>query len=146
MSDGVSAAPPPPPPPPPPPAGGIPMPPIYGPLRGILNVAPPGIPADQQPPRQTVRLREATNRVALSVGPGGESVVPFSLFTQMLLRMERLEKENESLTRIVFELNDLIEQERGTAQQVYVHPSLGIRREEEGKEAEATPPPWRARK
>ena len=105
---------------------------VYGPLRSILNAAPPGQMADQQPARQTVRLDQHV-RVAVAAGPGSESVVPFSLFSQMLLRMERLEKENAALLNVVMELNEVIEKERGTQLEVYEHESL----------ATSTAVPWR---
>jgi hypothetical protein len=150
--------PPPPPPPPSEPQGpadySIPMPPIYGPLRQILNIAPPGHPYDQQPARLTVRINppseSGTERVAIASGPGSESVVPFSLFSQMMIRMERLEKENEVLLKVVEELNSVIEKERGNELKVYEHASIGtskagpplMRRNEDDQEL----PPWRIKK
>ena len=115
-----------PPPPPPPPASlhSIPLPPIYGPLRSVMSAPPPGYPMDQQPARQTVRTQGSHVRVAVAAGPGCESVVPFSLFNQMMLRMERLERENSDLLNIVLQLNSVIEKERKTTTRVYEHPTL----------------------
>lgn len=135
----------------------LPLPPIYGPLRQLLNTAPPGHAFDQQPMRQSVRISQCTGastRVAISAGPGSDSVVPFSLFNQMLSRMERLEKENELLMRVVHELNDVIEKERGNELKIYEHPEiatatadspLSVREELLSEEAKELPP-WRIRK
>jgi len=135
----------------------LPLPPIYGPLRQLLNTAPPGHAFDQQPSRQSVRIGSAagsTTRVAIASGPGSDQVVPFSLFNQMLSRMERLEKENELLMKVVYELNDVIEKERGSELKVYEHPDIGTAtaespisvREDEPSEDANTLPPWRIRK
>lgn len=151
-------------PPPPPPPGvatssgslgqGIPLPPIYGPLRSLLNSAPPEHPYDQQPQRQTVRIGDSVTE-PLVRGPGSESVVPYSLFSQMLLRMEQLEKENELLLKVVMELNDVIEKERGNALRVFEHPSVGTSTAPPASSTEpvaqedavvGAPPPWRIKK
>jgi hypothetical protein len=132
---------------PPPPPTEIPLPPIYGPLRDLLNTAPPGYNADQQPPRQSVRISDLTSQVAVTAGPGSEAVVPLSLFNQMLLRMERLEKENELLMRVIDELNEVIEKERGVELRVYEHPNIGTKTA--SLQEEVSPdvvPPWRIRK
>jgi hypothetical protein len=147
--------------PPPPPsapvhvAGGsssIPLPPIYGPLRGLLNSAPPDHSYDQQPNRQTVRLNSGISEPS-AAGPGSESVVPYSLFTQMLLRMEQLEKENEVLLKVVMEMNEIIEKERGHPLKVFEHPTIGTSSAVPATELEPTPeteggvpPPWRIKK
>lgn len=133
----------------PPPPSDIPLPPIFGPLRDILNTAPPGYNFDQQPPRQSVRISEGTSLVAIAAGPGSESVVPLSLFNQMLLRMERLESENELLMKVIEELNDVLEKERGTGLKVYAHPTIGTTTAPALDEAEVVAevvPPWRIRK
>ena len=132
---------------------GIPLPPIYGPLRGILNTAPPNQPFDQQPLRQTVRFGNNAGP-PVTGGPGAESSVPFSLFSQMLLRMEKLEKENELLMKVVMELNDVIERDRGNSFAVYTHPTAGTSKRGPASPKAAAeeppvteqPPPWRIRK
>lgn len=135
----------------------LPLPPIYGPLRQLLNTAPPGHAFDQQPSRQTIRIASSagsTTRVAIAAGPGSDSVVPFSLFNQMLSRMERLERENELLMRVVHELNEVIEKERGSELKIYEHPDIGTVtadspksvREELIREEATDLPPWRIRK
>ena len=149
------AAPPPPPPPaapqPPPaplyPQGGhmeVPMPPLYGPLRGILNTAPPNQPFDQQPTRQTVRFGHVAGP-PVTGGPGSESSVPMSLFSQMVLRLEKLERENEILMKVVMELNEVIEKERGNSFAVYTHPTIGTSNSGPPESSEQLPP-WRIRK
>ena len=135
--------------PPPPPPSDIPLPPIYGPLKDLLNTAPPGHSFDQQPQRQSVRIGSTTSLVAVAAGPGSEAVVPMSLFNQMLLRMERLENENELLMRVVDELNELLEKERGTELNVYEHPTVGTKTAspvDGGDAASEVVPPWRIRK
>ena len=132
----------------------IPMPPIFGPLRALLNTAPPGAAFDQQPHRQTVRLGDQSGqqytRVAIAAGPGSESVVPFSLFNQMMLRMERLERENELLLKAVQELNEVIEKERGNEFRVFEHPEVGtataLPPADTTEEVPESLPPWRIRK
>jgi len=86
-------------------------------------------------------------------GPGAESSVPFSLFSQMLLRMEQLERENEVLMKVVMELNEVIEKERGNSFAVYTHPTVGTSNRpdpspETSVAANTTEqlPPWRIRK
>lgn len=89
-------------------------------------------------------------------GPGAESSVPFSLFSQMLLRMEQLEKENEVLMKVVMELNEVIEKERGNAFAVYTHPTAGTSNHRQAAATDISPksssvvteqlPPWRIRK
>ena len=135
--------------PPPPPPTNIPTPPIYGPLKDLLNTAPPGHSFDQQPQRQSVRIGADTSHVAVAAGPGSEAVVPLSLFNQMLLRMERLENENELLMRVVDELNEILEKERGTELKVYEHPTIGTKTAVPTDGGEVSPdvvPPWRIRK
>ena len=135
----------------------LPLPPIYGPLRLLLHTAPPGHAFDQPPARQSVRLAQgATTRVAIAAGPGSESVVPYALFNQMLIRMERLERENDLLMRVVAELNDVIEQERGNQLQTYQHPTVATVTGQAEVPPVAEPgspisvdeqvPPWRLRK
>lgn len=142
--------------PPPPPTeeplpAGIPLPPIYGPLRHLLNTAPPSHPFDQQAPRQTVRISGSTGRVAIAAGPGSEAVVPYSLFNQMMLRMERLEKENELLMKVIEELNEVVERERGNEFRVYEHETVATSTAAPAVEARVEQrdeplPPWRIRK
>jgi hypothetical protein len=63
--------------------------------------------------------------------------------------MERLENENELLMRVVDELNELLEKERGTELRVYEHPTVGTRTAapvEGGDGASDVVPPWRIRK
>lgn len=135
--------------PPPPPPLGIPLPPIYGPLKHILNTPPPGHNSDQQPSRQSLRISESTGDVAIVAGPGSEAVVPLSLFSQMLIRMERLENENELLMRVIDELNVVLERERGSEFKVYEHPSVGTvtaSAAEIPAVDEDVVPPWRLKK
>lgn len=79
--------------------------------------------------------------------------MPYSLFSQMLLRMEQLEKENDLLLKVVMELNDVIEKERGNSLRVFEHPSVGTvisPPQDQGSEpvhiGEVAPPPWRIKK
>lgn len=129
----------------------LPVPPIYGPLRHILNSAPPGHITDQQPARQSIRISDSTSTVAIVNGPGSEAVVPLALFNQMLLRMERLENENELLMKVVDELNSVIERDRGTELKVFEHPDVAtstagaVAQSESPAEADVVPP-WRLKK
>ena len=136
--------------PPPPPPSDIPLPPIYGPLKHILNTPPPGHNSDQQASRQSVRISESTGDIAIVSGPGSESVVPLSLFNQMLLRMERLENENELLMRVIDELNAVVERERGAEFKVYEHPAVSTLTAAPAQiptgEGEGVVPPWRLKK
>jgi hypothetical protein len=135
--------------PPPPPPSEIPLPPIYGPLKHILNAPPPGHGSDQQPSRLSLRISESTGDVAIVSGPGSESVVPLSLFSQMLIRMERLENENELLMRVIDELNAVLERERGSEFKVYEHPSVGTVTAPPAEIVagdEDVVPPWRLKK
>jgi hypothetical protein len=117
---------------------------LYGPLRGILNTAPPNQPFDQQPTRQTVRFGHVEGP-PVTGGPGSESSVPMSLFSQMVLRLEKLERENEILMKVVMELNEVIEKERGNSFAVYTHPTIGTSNSGPPESSEQLPP-WRIRK
>jgi hypothetical protein len=71
----------------------------------------------------------------------------------MLARLERLEKENSLLMKVIMELNHVIDKERGNEFNVYVHDTIGTKTAAVSQVtspaepvSEESLPPWRIRK